>query len=64
MFKINKNQHNFDINIVVVDNNSHDNTVNLVESHEGVAIIRNSENFGYAKAVNQSIRNLEEEFVL
>ena len=36
-----KNQHNFDINIVVVDNNSHDNTVNLIESHEGVAIIRN-----------------------
>ena len=44
-----------DDEIIVVDNNSKDNTVEIVESFNDsrVKIIKNSENLGYSKAINQ-----------
>lgn len=43
--------------IVVVDNGSHDDSIqNLLRSFDGLAVVRNSCNAGFAKAVNQGIR--------
>ncbi len=40
-------------NIILVDNNSNDNTIELIKkSFPLVTIIQNNDNFGYAKAVN------------
>jgi GT2 family glycosyltransferase len=43
--------------IIIVDNNSKDNTVEIVESFgdSRIKIIKNSENLGYSKAINQGV---------
>jgi GT2 family glycosyltransferase len=43
-----------DAEVVVVDNASSDDSPKVVESHR-VCLIQNSENFGYAKAMNQAL---------
>ena len=57
-----KKEKNLNANIVVVDNNSSDNTLNLLKSHNDVSLIKNKENVGYAKAVNQGLENFNEGF--
>ena len=55
---------------IIVDNASSDNTLDLVRSRSGVHVIANSENRGFAAAVNQGVREAgaseaqEGEFVL
>ena len=41
---------------IIVDNASSDNTVDLVRTRSGVRLIANSENRGFAAAVNQGAR--------
>jgi len=43
--------------IIIVDNNSKDNTVEIIESFNDsrIKIIKNSENLGYSKAINQGV---------
>ena len=44
-----------DADIVVVDNASSDDSATVAEQRHGVRVIRNSENLGYAKAMNQAL---------
>jgi N-acetylglucosaminyl-diphospho-decaprenol L-rhamnosyltransferase len=51
--------------IVVVDNGSHDNSIeNLERSFDGLTVIRNNCNAGFARAVNQGIEQASAEFIL
>jgi GT2 family glycosyltransferase len=52
------------VEVVVVDNASRDNTVNIVNAHPGVRLIANEENRGFAAGVNQGISALRNEAVL
>ncbi|HWE50439.1 MAG TPA: glycosyltransferase family 2 protein [Bryobacteraceae bacterium] len=54
---------NSDVEIVVVDNNSQDDTCEIVRAR-GVRLFRNSTNIGFAAAVNQGIRATGAKFVL
>ena len=57
--------HNLDLEIFVVDNNSQDNTVEMIKQEFlQVKLIENKENFGFAKANNQAIRKSKGDFVL
>jgi N-acetylglucosaminyl-diphospho-decaprenol L-rhamnosyltransferase len=51
--------------IVVVDNGSHDNSIeNLEHRFDGLTVIRNNCNAGFARAVNQGIEQVFAEFIL
>ena len=52
IYKSNLNKNDYEI--IVVDNDSHDNTLQMIEKEfEEVIIIRNKNNEGFSKAVNQ-----------
>lgn len=54
---IKKNTNNISYEIFVVDNNSSDNTVNMIETEfSDVKLIANKSNNGFAKANNQAIK--------
>lgn len=51
--------------IIVVDNNSSDNTVEVINQlFPDVIIIENSENFGYAKAINIGAKNASGDYLI
>jgi hypothetical protein len=51
--------------IIVVDNGSRDNSIeNLERSFNGLTVIRNNCNAGFARAVNQGIEQASAEFIL
>jgi GT2 family glycosyltransferase len=52
------------LDVVVVDNASNDGTADVVAGRPGVKLIRNRENRGFAAAVNQGFRLLDNEYVL
>ncbi len=57
-----------DINgeIIIIDNNSTDNTISLINDikSKSISIIRNKENFGFTKAINQGIKNAKGDYIL
>jgi len=57
-----------DINgeIIIIDNNSKDNTISLIHEIEGnnISIIRNNVNLGYTLANNQGINNAKSDYIL
>jgi N-acetylglucosaminyl-diphospho-decaprenol L-rhamnosyltransferase len=53
-----------DLPVVLVDNASSDNTCALVRRRTSVKLIANSENRGFASAVNQAVATLDTEFIL
>lgn len=54
-----------DTEIIIVDNASTDNSVKLIKENNAKAfLIENSENLGYAKAVNKGIKKSRGEFIL
>ena len=54
-----------DFEVFVVDNNSRDDTVDIVKKEfPQVKLIANSENFGFAKANNQAIKQAQGEYIL
>ena len=54
-----------DFEVFVVDNNSHDNTIDIVKKEfPQVKLIANSENLGFAKANNQAIKQAKGEYIL
>lgn len=58
---------NFEYEVLVVDNNSADGSVDYLQSRftdERVRFFRNTENTGFAKANNQAIRQAKGEYVL
>lgn len=61
---INDNENSIN-RIIVVDNASKDDTVNYIKTnYPSVILVRNSENLGYAKAVNIGIKYTESEVVI
>src|SRR5271170_6913000 len=52
-----------DVEVVVVDNNSADNTCARISTRE-IHLIKNPTNIGFAAAVNQGVRATNAEFVL
>lgn len=51
------------VEVIVVDNNSNDNSVEKIK-REKVKLIQNTENLGFAKAVNQGIKAARGEYIL
>jgi len=52
--------------IILIDNNSIDNTIFLINDIENknISIIQNKENFGFTKANNQGIKNANGDYIL
>ncbi|WP_026256973.1 glycosyltransferase family 2 protein [Actinopolymorpha alba] len=50
--------------LIAVDNDSQDGSVDLLESWPGLRLIRNSANVGYAAAVNRAYQQARGEFIL
>lgn len=51
--------------IIVVDNNSKDDTLNIIKDNfPGVKVIRNNKNYGFARAINQGIRMASGKYLL
>lgn len=56
---------NFSHEILVIDNNSNDGTVELVkEQYENVSLIVNEQNYGLAYALNQGIKAVSGKYIL
>lgn len=54
-----------DLDVIVVDNDSHDGSADLVaERYPGVRLIRNTNNLGFSKASNQGMRISTADYVL
>ncbi|MFO7796121.1 MAG: glycosyltransferase family 2 protein [Promethearchaeati archaeon] len=55
----------FNIEVVIIDNNSTDNTLNLVRSFKSkeIKIIKNRQNFGFARACNIGAKSATGEFL-
>jgi len=52
--------------IIIIDNNSNDSTLDIINSFKGdipIKIISNNENIGYGNAINQNIKNISSEFI-
>ncbi|MDA9356761.1 glycosyltransferase family 2 protein [Flavobacteriaceae bacterium] len=53
------NHNNHDAHIYIIDNNSSDDSVDYVKSNfPSIKIIRNKENYGYAKGYNEGLKNI------
>jgi len=50
--------------VVVIDNHSEDDTVNVVRQKSEVKLVVNSSNFGFAAAANQGVEALDTELIL
>ena len=50
--------------LIIVDNNSSDETSKLLEHIENAGIIRNQENFGFVRAVNQAAEQVKTKYLL
>ena len=52
--------------IIIIDNNSTDNTISLISDiiNTSILLIQNKDNFGYTKANNQGIKNTKCDFIL
>ncbi len=60
-----RQQLDVDHRVVVVDNNSRDGGCEqIAAAHPSVTLIRNAANGGYAKAVNQAIREFNSDYIL
>ncbi len=53
-----------DIEIIIVDNASNDNSIEFAYALSNVNVIRNIENVGFAKACNIGVNNAKAEFIL
>lgn len=55
-----------DLEIIITDNNSSDNTINIIQSFNSqkITLIPNSKNVGFTKAINQCLENVSMENIL
>ena len=58
--------HEINGEILIIDNNSTDNTISQINNFEckNISIVRNNGNFGYTKANNQGIKNAKSDYIL
>jgi len=65
-FDLNKNSHNDKIptEIIVIDNNSHDNSVQELKKVKNITLIANKDNTGFGKANNQGIKIAKGNYIL
>ncbi len=58
--------HEINGEIIIIDNNSTDNTISQINNFEckNISIVRNNGNFGYTKANNQGIKNAKSDYIL
>lgn len=54
----------FDLNVIVVDNKSNDGSIEVLSELEGIHLITNEKNLGYAKAVNIGMAASNSEFAI
>jgi len=60
-----KSKGDFLYEVIVIDNNSEDGTADMVKKEFGhVLLVENNANFGFAKANNQALRQIESDFAL
>ena len=60
-----KSRGNFSFEVIVVDNNSLDDSANMVKhTFPDVCLIRNKENLGFSKACNQGIKRSQGRYIL
>ena len=65
LLSVRKATHNFTVEVFVVDNNSVDDSVLMVqEKFPEIQLIVNEENVGFSKANNQAIRKAKGEYIL
>jgi GT2 family glycosyltransferase len=55
---------NFRIEVIVIDNNSSDNSLDLIEDIHTINLIRNPKNLGFGAACNQGVESSEAEYIL
>lgn len=55
---------NVSFDLIIVDNNSTDSTAALLDKIDNATIIRNSDNLGFVKAVNQACASASGEYIL
>lgn len=62
---IKKAQHNLSIEVIIVDNNSRDDSIEYLSLyHENISFIRNSNNEGFGKANNQALKKVSGTYTL
>jgi len=60
-----KSKGDFLYEVIVIDNNSEDGTADMVEKEfPHILLVKNNANFGFAKANNQALRQIESDFAL
>ncbi len=52
-----------DLEIVVIDNNSSDQTLEKLKSYKDIKLIKNSKNLGFGKAINIGVKNSQGEYL-
>ena len=57
-------QGDFETDVILVDNGSSDNSLEIAESYPRVKVIRNETNLGFCRANNQGITQAEADYVL
>jgi len=58
------NQQDIDKEIIVVDNNSQDNTIEILQSYQSqIALIQNQQNLGFGKANNQAFKQSHGDYI-
>ncbi len=61
---INTSNNQFINRIFIIDNNSTDNSIQQISSHEKIRFIKNKKNLGFSKACNQGFKMANAEYVL
>jgi GT2 family glycosyltransferase len=65
---LNLKKEKFSYEIIIIDNNSSDNSINAIEEikkqNQNIILIKNKQNFGYSKANNQGIKKAKGEYIL
>lgn len=52
------------VEIVIVDNNSEDNTIARVKKFKNITLIENNTNLGFSKGINKGVSNVKAEYVV